>query len=142
MPTATADTINSAAFAAERIANQNPKNNAAARIKPVYLVPAVAPAKMPARIITPGDKSLRALKIESTHSGTNALIQMSGAPAVVVCQNTTGVSVNASAASQGHTPPIQNWFRRSVARAPTAPPKKSHPCARAPLPSRRPAKIN
>ena len=132
---------NNAAFAAECIATRNPKSRAVAKINPVYFVPAVAPAKMPATMIKLGERTPRAFKIASTHSGTKALIQMSGAPAAVVCQNTTGVSANASAASQGHTPSNHNCVRRSVARAPSAPPKKSHPCAIVSLPSARPAKI-
>src|SRR5579871_3608551 len=97
-------TRNTAEERQRRISIATARNKSAASRMPVYFAPAMAPAVRPAAIVAvgEGDCAQRAMRITATTR--KKAIQMSGVPAVVICQNATGVSRKRRPAANGSQP--------------------------------------
>src|SRR5712671_3563567 len=125
MPAASAPVQKTVTRRKERVSQKNAASRLAATMQPVYFVPATAPASNPAMAAVAACELLLARAITSTAIAVRNAIQMSGAPAAVICQKTTGDRRNASAANKAHGRDTHFRVSQLVAAAASAPPRKS-----------------
>src|SRR6266568_1546932 len=126
----------------ERDSQRNAASRLAATMQPVYFVPATAPASKPAIAARAACELLLARAMTSTAVAVKNAIQMSGAPAAVICQKTTGERRNTRAASQDHGRDAHFRATHEVAAAARTPPRKSKASASLSVPAANPARIN
>ena len=113
----------------------------AARMHPVYLAPASAPARMPTKNADIIRRSAPNRATARMPIVVKKAIHMSGAPAAKICQNTTGVRRKDSAESHAHSRDTHLLARHAAAAAESTPPKKINPSANFSQPSARPVRI-
>src|SRR6267154_392151 len=111
-------------------------------MQPVYFAPAIAPTRKPQVIAIETDEPVSLLAILDTATTAKNAIHKSGAPAEVICQNTTGVSKNVNDTSHATRRDTHSRARHAPAAAANTPPVKSSARASRSLPSAKPAKIS